>query len=322
MNAVFDQLLAELEVGNPIQEGNWSFVPIKTKRQGKLDYLTLFEAVESGLASVGEVNSQGSVSDMRVENKCLLPLLIPDGVTLMGCRQNRAVNVTILIPESCTTLIPVSCVERGRWRAESATCSPSELCDPQLRSVMCQEATQSFSAGMGGRANQSSVWQHVDEVLGTAHASSPTAAYHAAYGAEGSREIQCPQRASGIATIRDGRICSLDLFDKPATLHKLWPRIMRGTSIPVKRPDTRPSGTVDIRRFLTTCLPEQQGEFAAIGLGTHHRFGGDRLAAAALVVDGQVLHLSAFQRNGTPPTPNGARQPDLPLPHSWWRFWT
>jgi hypothetical protein len=317
MNAVFDQLLAELETGTPIQEGDWSFVPLKTKRRGQIDYLTMLEAVESGLATVAEVNPQGAVADMKVENKGALPVLIPDGLTLMGCRQNRAVNLTILIPAKSTTVIPVSCVEQGRWRPETQTCSPSEMCDPQLRSAMCRQATEELRACRDARADQHSVWEHVSDVLGSAHAQSPTRAYHAAYSAARPREIACPEGATGIATIRDGRICSLDLFDKPATLRKLWPRIVRGTIIPAPHAERRFSEVTDTRRFLATCLSEPQGEFAAIGLGTHHRFGVNGSVAAALVVDGQILHLSAFQGNRTPKTPNSGPQPNPASRRSW-----
>jgi hypothetical protein len=76
-----------------------------------------------------------------------------------------------------------------------------------------------------------------------------------------------------------------------------------------------------VRRFLADCLSKPQGEFAPVGLGSHHRFGNDRSVGSALVVHGQVLHLSAFHKNGGPPTPNADERPEPQPRRPWWRLW-
>jgi hypothetical protein len=52
-----------------------------------------------------------------------------DGEELIGAKQNRALNLTILAPAKQVIVIPVSCVEAGRWhlrRSPRVThrCSP------------------------------------------------------------------------------------------------------------------------------------------------------------------------------------------------------
>ena len=42
-----------------------------------------------------------------------------DGEELLGAKQNRIVNLTILVAANSELTIPVSCVEAGRWRARS-----------------------------------------------------------------------------------------------------------------------------------------------------------------------------------------------------------
>jgi hypothetical protein len=63
----------------------------------------------------GEVSRGGSVPELKVVNKSDRMLLILDGEGLVGAKQNRIVNTTILIAGNTTTVIPVSCVEQGRW---------------------------------------------------------------------------------------------------------------------------------------------------------------------------------------------------------------
>ena len=43
------------------------------------------------------------------------PVLLVEGEELVGAKQNRTFNISILAPPRQETRIPVSCVERGRW---------------------------------------------------------------------------------------------------------------------------------------------------------------------------------------------------------------
>ena len=74
------------------------------------------EALDAGLARVEEVSEGGSVPELRFTNSAAMPILIVDGEELVGAKQNRVANLTILAPAKTTIRIPVSCVEAGRWR--------------------------------------------------------------------------------------------------------------------------------------------------------------------------------------------------------------
>jgi hypothetical protein len=69
---------------------------------------------------VTELNAGGSVPELRLENNADLPVLLVDGEELVGAKQNRVLNLTILAPAKRTTVIPVSCVEAGRWAMSPA----------------------------------------------------------------------------------------------------------------------------------------------------------------------------------------------------------
>ncbi len=55
--------------------------------------------------------------ELRFVNHCERPVLLLDGEELVGAKQNRILNLTVLVPAHQTIVIPVSCVEAGRWRA-------------------------------------------------------------------------------------------------------------------------------------------------------------------------------------------------------------
>ena len=57
--------------------------------------------------------------ELRFENLGQKPVLLLDGEELIGAKQNRVVNLTILAPPKQVIVIPVSCVEAGRWHVQT-----------------------------------------------------------------------------------------------------------------------------------------------------------------------------------------------------------
>jgi hypothetical protein len=43
-----------------------------------------------------------------------------EGEDVVGAKQNRTINLSILVPAQAEVIAPVTCVEAGRWHARSA----------------------------------------------------------------------------------------------------------------------------------------------------------------------------------------------------------
>jgi hypothetical protein len=114
MNIV-SETLESLAIGQPSQFQNLSIFPLHGGHSGRRNYLTLSEAFADGLAEISEVSEDGSVPVLKFENSADRPVLILDGEELVGAKQDRIANVTILAPAETTIRVPVSCVEVGRW---------------------------------------------------------------------------------------------------------------------------------------------------------------------------------------------------------------
>ena len=82
---------------------------------GVNDYLILDEAMADGIVGIDEVSDSGSVPTLLFKNMGDSPVLLLDGEELIGAKQNRILNLTIMAPPQETITIPVSCVEAGRW---------------------------------------------------------------------------------------------------------------------------------------------------------------------------------------------------------------
>jgi hypothetical protein len=61
------------------------------------------------------VSAGGSVPELKFVNESDKPVFLMDGEELIGAKQNRTLNLSILVPAKKAVGIPVSCVERGRW---------------------------------------------------------------------------------------------------------------------------------------------------------------------------------------------------------------
>ena len=79
---------------------------------------TLDDAIESGAVTVSEVSPAGSVSEINLKNHGTFPVFMLDGEELIGAKQNRILNLSVLAPPVQTIVIPVSCVEQGRWDSQ------------------------------------------------------------------------------------------------------------------------------------------------------------------------------------------------------------
>ena len=107
-----------------------------------LEYILLDEALGSGVIEVTEVNDHGAVPNLKVHNKSPKMVLILDGEELVGAKQNRIVNTTILIAGNATVVIPVSCVEQGRWSYNTPRFYSEERIMPSRMRAMKSEQVQ------------------------------------------------------------------------------------------------------------------------------------------------------------------------------------
>ena len=105
-----------LSIGLPQTRGGLTVFPICLRTPlPASDYALLDEALADGSATVTEVSDSGSVPELLLRNGGGKPVLLLDGEELVGAKQNRVLNLTILAPAGKDLRIPVSCVEAGRW---------------------------------------------------------------------------------------------------------------------------------------------------------------------------------------------------------------
>jgi hypothetical protein len=291
-----------LEPGAPVQAGPLTVVPLFGAVRGG-EYWLAADAFADGTLSIEEVGG-GVVPQLVARNRGDLPVLLLDGEHLQGARQDRVLNASALIAPHHDTVIPVSCVERGRWHYEERAdfAQAPYLAFTQLRAMNRARVSEHLRAGLGRAGNQQEVWQAVAARGLAVGARSATGAMRDAFewrrgSLEGVLEaIGAPVAGqTGVVACIGGRPVALDAFDRPETLAKLWTRLITGYAMDALG---RASARVDMKRILRfvrapATAPTTLHE--GIGLGMDVVVSGDGLVGGALVWQAGVIHAAEFR---------------------------
>ena len=165
-----------------------------------------------------------------------LAVLIVDGEELIGARQNRVVNLTILVAASSKMTIRTSCVEAGRWSTRSRVLVGAANAVRQ-RTHEADAAGHRFDAReRRATLGSAEVWADIAEnrrpereVGDVRHGALYTG--HAVSVDEFVSACRPTEDQIGAVFAIDGRISGLEIFDSPATLRTLLPKIVRGYAI-------------------------------------------------------------------------------------------
>lgn len=114
------------------------------------------------LASAGDQASQSLGTDIGGKNPNLLPELITEGETLNGGRQNRLVNVSVLVPAVAEIDIPVTCAVAGRRGGEPEFSRRGPVTPRRVRRPATASVTDNRRYAESRHSNQGAVWDAVD----------------------------------------------------------------------------------------------------------------------------------------------------------------
>jgi hypothetical protein len=294
-----------IRVGDPIRHKALTVFPLFPvgATANEVDYLLADEAVASGAVRVEEVSESGSVPTLLVTNLGDDKVLFLEGEELRGAKQNRVLNTSVLIGARTKVTIPVSCVEKGRWRLRTQHFTPSDTASSsKLRKRLKRSVTQSLLEGQGHRSDQMEVWEEVDRQMMALGSSSETSAMADTYESHRDRLAEFRSRlgyvedATGLAVAVGPTLVAFDLFDKPATCRKVWDRLLSGyvmDALEVGKPE-RPAKIADVDALLARLAKAPWQEAPAVGEGREFRADAElETHVSALTFASCLLHGSA-----------------------------
>lgn len=265
------------DLGEPRSFRGLTLIPLFAIESPELEYIGLDEAVARGL-TITELGTEGVVELLAVDNPLADCVLLYEGEELVGAKQNRIVEHSILVAAESTVKIPAKCVERGRWSHSTAIFAPApRAAYPSLRRAQ--------------RAGQGAVWAEVSAKAMRLDPRSPTEAAEAMYVSRGTSLDEYAQAfprldgQSGALVGIGGRLACLDYVSRSDVFAGLYSKLLRGYALDaIEAPREAVLSQAAVGRFLgeLELAERREGELAGYVVGRE------------LAVDGKVVALTAF----------------------------
>jgi hypothetical protein len=308
MDNLILNLLDKVVTGERLVYKNLIVFPLYYKNGNKLNYITIDEALSNKFIEIKEINEGGSVPELIVNNISDKRILLLDGEELIGAKQNRILNTTVMIEMKTSTKIPVSCVEAGRWNYSSDKFSSSDRMSPpslnfekRMSVSYCLEKTE----GKSFRSDQGKVWDNVEKISSAAKVSSPSMAMSDVF--EGRKteiddylkNIKISDGQNGMVVLINGKITGLEYVSNDKAFKKLFPKLIRGYSmdamIDIKEVKDK-DFSKDVKTFIEDIKSGNENIFKSVGLGNDHRLDSKEFIGSALIVEDEIVHLSAMKK--------------------------
>jgi hypothetical protein len=295
---------ASLRIGAPKIHLNLALFPLLDDGGEAPGYLLLDDALERGLARVTEVSEGGLVPELAFENRSTERILLVDGDELVGAKQNRVLNISILVGGGQKLVIPVSCVEQGRWSYRGRDFrSARRSLFAKARAKKMRQVTESLRVNRDRRSNQSEVWVDVAGKMAFCRVDSDTLAMADAYESR-ARQLSAYSSAfraepgqRGVVVAIDGTPAGLELFDSASAFARYLEKLVRGYALDAIETESGKAlapSEAEVRRFLDSIRGAAAERFPALGEGEDIRLTGGGVSGGALAANGRVVHLAGF----------------------------
>ena len=182
MQTLSDTTWQQFIFGDMQSHGALAVLPIMAELPTGPDYLTLGEALAAGNVSITEISEGGSVPELAVVN---------DGRSSGAAARRRRVGRRQAEPRgeyhhpaerASKTVIPVSCVEQGRWHYASREFQDSgNVMAANLRARKGRAVSENLASSGRRASDQGEVWAGVAEMACCFQVTSDTGAMRDVY---------------------------------------------------------------------------------------------------------------------------------------------
>ena len=234
MDSAVKKYLQSFEFGDCQNFKNMAVFPLLCGLNHDPEYLTLKEALDKHVLKIAEVSQAGSVPELKVINEGDIPVLLLDGEEVVGAKQNRVLNTSILISGKAETVIPVSCTEQGRWAYKSQEFKDSDtLMSTKIRRIKAKTVSDTLHESREFRSDQGTVWTAIEELSEDAEAPSRTGAMRDVFSAKHKelddylKAFNAIPKQRGLLTMIDQEVVGFDFVSLESAYKLLHAKLVK-----------------------------------------------------------------------------------------------
>ena len=297
-----------IRLGDTTQFKNLSIVPLFPNNIYTLEYISLKKGLERRVVEITEVSEGGSVPTLKVINNANQPLFILDGEELIGAKQNRIVNTSMLLAARSNFQVPVSCTERGRWRYNSRHFKDSGVVmSSKARYSKSERVYANLMKKRGYNAEQNEVWNDIEHMHTKYATTSGTRAMKDAFVQKESDiknyiaafPLQLYQ--NGMIVFQNGKLVGGEFISNPNVYSDLHVKLVKSFAIEAMHENTEiQTNNFDIQKEASQNLHLLKEATATahqpVGLGKDIRLETSSNKASALEYENEVIHISFFPK--------------------------
>lgn len=283
-----------------------SILQFSTEGKNSFDYISGVKAMNEKKVIVTEKSEAGSVNNIIVKNLSDKYLFFSDGDILLGAKQNRVVNISMLIAPNSETNVTVSCIERGRWSRVSSSFTPSDFIIPRsIRAHKHRSLSENLLKHNQFYANQHDVWNRVNDFhFRAGFNNSPTSDLHSGLDAvkesfeEYLNNFKPDQEANGLAVFFDDNLVSIDVFNRDDIYRDYFPRLIHSSATETyylheKQINLTEALAIEkVNQLLSKLDTQKYVEKANPGVGTLKNFTDETISGFMLNYENHLIHLA------------------------------
>ena len=286
--------------------GPVSVIPVLSGRESSgPEYLCLSDAMEGGSLEVTEVSEGGSVPFLKVKNLSSEKVLLLDGEELMGAKQNRVLNTSVLVPAEEELTVPVSCSERGRWRYKGKNFEDSDLImAKKVQYLKSSSVSQSLHSMNSYASDQGGVWNSIDELHCSHEYQSSTSAMKDLFSEKENLlnayldAFPLLEEQRGVVVFVDGELAGCEMLSRSGVYRKCHSKIIKSFCIDLLRrkasPDDKKGSQDKASEWLSSINGWKSERFKSVGIGDDLRLKNGVSHGNALLAEETVVHFVGF----------------------------
>ena len=308
--------ISSINFGNLQTFENMSVLPLLSDFKSTTQYLTLKEALDKDILKICEINSSGSVPELSVINEGVLPVLLLDGEEVVGAKQNRVLNTTILLKQKSKTIIPVSCTEQGRWDYRSENFVDSdEVLDYKIRSSKMASVSNNLCFMGDYASDQLQVWEGIQDKFQRSNERSNTSAMKDIFDNKRTnlneylKVFNNTDNQKGIMVIVNGQAVGFDIVSSKNSYKQYHEKIVRSYAMEAmldKKSHQFDNAQELTKSFFKKAIDCSENKYKSIGHGWDHRFHGREMVGSSLIYNSEPIHTAFFKTDSLSDSDNMA----------------